>query len=99
MPEFFGESPSRPVRSISSINETEGARCSRRGYLSQVMTQQAKVQAINALVEEQRAECFWSNRPDWHPKNDEERKRALMTIKRHGSAAAFRRAAELQACL
>jgi len=54
---------------------------------------------IDALVEEQRPQCFWSVRNDWLPSNDDERMRALARIKRHGSAEAFRRAAELQACL
>jgi hypothetical protein len=67
------------------------------------MTAQADIpditEAVDRLVDEYRERCLWFLRPDYYPSTTEERLRALAYIQRHGDLTAFRRAAELRACL
>jgi hypothetical protein len=56
----------------------------------------SSAQAVDRLVEEQRATCLWFLRADYRPVTDEERIRALEHIERHGDLEAFRRAATLR---
>lgn len=55
--------------------------------------------AIDALVDECRAQALWFLRPDWHPRTDAERWRVLESIQAHADVEVFKRAARLKAWL
>jgi hypothetical protein len=52
--------------------------------------------AIDALVDECRSVALWSLRPDYYPRTDDERRRVLETIQKHGDVDVFKRAARLR---
>lgn len=58
--------------------------------------QQIQMREVCALVDEYRATCLWSLRPDYYPQTPEEACRVLEQIERHGDVAAFRKAAGLR---
>jgi hypothetical protein len=53
------------------------------------------VRAIDALVDECRGRALWFVRPDYYPRTDDERRRTLEAIQKHGDVATFQRAARL----
>jgi len=53
-------------------------------------------EAVNRLVDEYRHRCLWFLREDYYPTTDDERRRVLDCIERHGDVAAYRRAAEVR---
>jgi hypothetical protein len=52
--------------------------------------------AVNRMVDEFRARCFWSARSDYYPLGLDQQVKALVTIQRHGDLATFRRASALR---
>jgi hypothetical protein len=53
-------------------------------------------EAVNRLVDDYRLRCLWYLREDYYPTTDEERRRVLDAIERHGDVAAHRRAGEIR---
>jgi hypothetical protein len=54
---------------------------------------------IDDLVDECRSTCLWYQRPDYYPRTDLERWRALDDIQKHADLETFRRAGRLKECL
>ncbi|HVT45392.1 MAG TPA: hypothetical protein VMT00_13500 [Thermoanaerobaculia bacterium] len=54
------------------------------------------VSAVRPLVDEYRARCLWFLRSDYYPETEEEIRRVLDWIRRHGDVEAFRRAGEVE---
>ena len=53
-------------------------------------------ETVNRLVDEYRLQCLWFLRADYYPSSDEERRRVLDYIQRHGDRTAYQRAAEIR---
>ena len=51
--------------------------------------------ALNTLVDDDRATCLWFLRPDYYPVTRAERLRVLDSVQRHGDRAAHVRAGHL----
>jgi hypothetical protein len=52
--------------------------------------------AIDALVDECRSVALWFLKADYYPRTDDERRRVLYDIQKHGNVELFKRAARLQ---
>jgi hypothetical protein len=52
--------------------------------------------AIDALVDECRSDALWFLKPDYHPHTDDERRRVLHEIQKHGDVERYKRAARLE---
>lgn len=53
-------------------------------------------QEVRKLVEEYRDRCLWFMKPDFVPTTEEEQRRALDLIVRHGDRSAYRRVMEIK---
>jgi hypothetical protein len=56
----------------------------------------AIAEAVHRLVDEYRDQCLWFLRRDYYPEGEEETRRTLEYIERHGDQRGFRRAAEIR---
>ncbi len=61
-----------------------------------IPTRREMEDAVNQLVEANRARCLWFASLDYLPATDAERLRALQHVERHGNRQAFVRARELR---
>jgi hypothetical protein len=52
--------------------------------------------AIDELIDECRADMLWFLRPDYYPRTDDDRRRVLYEIQKHGTVELFQRAARLR---
>jgi hypothetical protein len=63
------------------------------------LSPQDLARAIDTLVDECRPSALWFLRPDYYPRTDDERRRVLDAIRKHGDVETFKRAARLQTWL